>query len=563
MRERRAYGRPASACASGLEGEASCDVHGSVPFPHGLVVAIVVGYGLFYGVSTNSYLSAFASVGEAFLFVPDIFFNVVVAATVVATAGIVAVLSLKGLLKPLSLSYRVPIVLLVAVNVAVVSGFFGSLPPEVGVFVSGVVYGIGSVLLRLTLLELLAFQKPSSAIYQLALGILIGAMLAAVLPRFSLVVQAMTSCILLCAVGLCIRYARNALPRYRDVHAWFGPVRGGPARVGAVQRIPQVQRYKDAFLGLSDAIVAFWVLEAVVGLLNSFMLADQAFFEGSNSVAIVARLAALMALCLFAFAVQRIPQASTFSRVVMPVLAAMLVFLPFLSEGYSLFFNTMLLGCYYFIAMLVSYLAVEAAYGYRVSVYALMGVAMMGTRICLGIALVVGYSVGSMKMDAGGPENTLYFLIVIVVIIYMLSMAAILLSRGRKRRKEDLRWFGEPRNAGAESDGGERFAGETDGAPERDEREAGESVPSIDSDRALERRCRVLAAKGGLTEREAEIVLYLARGRTKAHIAKTLYVSENTVRSHVRNVYAKLDVHTRQELIDLLENQNPDPEARM
>lgn len=59
--------------------------------------------------------------------------------------------------------------------------------------------------------------------------------------------------------------------------------------------------------------------------------------------------------------------------------------------------------------------------------------------------------------------------------------------------------------------------------------------------------------EGGLTEREAEILVYLARGRTKAYIADALFVTENTVRSHVRNIYSKLDVHTRQELLDLLE----------
>ena len=56
-----------------------------------------------------------------------------------------------------------------------------------------------------------------------------------------------------------------------------------------------------------------------------------------------------------------------------------------------------------------------------------------------------------------------------------------------------------------------------------------------------------------MTEREAEILVYLARGRTKAYIADALFVTETTVRSHVRNIYSKLDVHTRQELLDLLE----------
>ena len=43
------------------------------------------------------------------------------------------------------------------------------------------------------------------------------------------------------------------------------------------------------------------------------------------------------------------------------------------------------------------------------------------------------------------------------------------------------------------------------------------------------------------------------RGRTGAYIAETLVISENTARGHVRRLYTKLGVHSRQELIDLVE----------
>ena len=78
-------------------------------------------------------------------------------------------------------------------------------------------------------------------------------------------------------------------------------------------------------------------------------------------------------------------------------------------------------------------------------------------------------------------------------------------------------------------------------------------MPEIDS--TLDACCASVAREGGLTEREAEILVYLARGRTKAYIADALFVTENTVRSHVRNIYAKLEVHTRQQLIDLVEEE--------
>lgn len=56
-----------------------------------------------------------------------------------------------------------------------------------------------------------------------------------------------------------------------------------------------------------------------------------------------------------------------------------------------------------------------------------------------------------------------------------------------------------------------------------------------------------------LSERETEVALLIAQGRSKAYIADALCLSENTVRTHAKNVYAKLDVHSKQELIDLLQ----------
>lgn len=90
--------------------------------------------------------------------------------------------------------------------------------------------------------------------------------------------------------------------------------------------------------------MAFFVLEAVIGLLNSFMLAGSIDFEGSGAVSAAAIVGAIVVFCFIVFVAHRIPKVSTVSRVVMPVLAAMLVFLPFLSERYNLVFSMLLLG---------------------------------------------------------------------------------------------------------------------------------------------------------------------------------------------------------------------------
>ena len=56
----------------------------------------------------------------------------------------------------------------------------------------------------------------------------------------------------------------------------------------------------------------------------------------------------------------------------------------------------------------------------------------------------------------------------------------------------------------------------------------------------------------GLTEREQEVLKMYASGRSAVYIADELYLSNYTVKTHLRRCYAKLGVHSRQELLDLI-----------
>lgn len=74
--------------------------------------------------------------------------------------------------------------------------------------------------------------------------------------------------------------------------------------------------------------------------------------------------------------------------------------------------------------------------------------------------------------------------------------------------------------------------------------------PSV---RTLEKSLALLGERYFLTQRELEVVQLLAQGRSRVAIGQKLYISENTVRTYVKNIYAKLDIHSKQELIDRLE----------
>jgi DNA-binding NarL/FixJ family response regulator len=58
-----------------------------------------------------------------------------------------------------------------------------------------------------------------------------------------------------------------------------------------------------------------------------------------------------------------------------------------------------------------------------------------------------------------------------------------------------------------------------------------------------------LVAKAGLTQREVEIVQAVATGMRNKGIAKKLHVTEGTVKVHLHNIYEKLGVSGRLELV--------------
>jgi DNA-binding NarL/FixJ family response regulator len=55
----------------------------------------------------------------------------------------------------------------------------------------------------------------------------------------------------------------------------------------------------------------------------------------------------------------------------------------------------------------------------------------------------------------------------------------------------------------------------------------------------------------GLTDREQEILDLVKAGRTNGDIARTLFISESTVKVHVRHIFEKLGVHSRAEASSL------------
>jgi len=57
------------------------------------------------------------------------------------------------------------------------------------------------------------------------------------------------------------------------------------------------------------------------------------------------------------------------------------------------------------------------------------------------------------------------------------------------------------------------------------------------------------ARKPTLTGREIEVISLVAGGKTSREIGEELYISENTVKNHIRNILDKLGLHSRNEAV--------------
>lgn len=73
----------------------------------------------------------------------------------------------------------------------------------------------------------------------------------------------------------------------------------------------------------------------------------------------------------------------------------------------------------------------------------------------------------------------------------------------------------------------------------------------------ISKQAELLRQHYRLSARETEVMELIARGNTVARIAEDLVVSENTIRTHSKRIYAKLDIHKKQELLDLIDSFDP------
>lgn len=57
-----------------------------------------------------------------------------------------------------------------------------------------------------------------------------------------------------------------------------------------------------------------------------------------------------------------------------------------------------------------------------------------------------------------------------------------------------------------------------------------------------------------LSAREAEVLRFLSKGRSVPYMREAMTLSKSTIETHIKHIYSKVDVHSKQELLDLIES---------
>lgn len=248
-------------------------------------------------------------------------------------------------------------------------------------------------------------------------------------------------------------------------------------------------------------------------------------------------------------------------RMLFPVAATCLVALPFVGATFTAVASAVAYACFMLACLLMMMHCGQISRDSGINPVLLFAFYSFVAYALQLVGYLAGYASGS---ALGLGVEKLSF--VSLLALYVLLLAALLGRRVSKLHTNRLEFLmlaperaaGEaPAQVTAEvvANAQARQVAPTGGKPARPAAEQSELAqpgePQI-TDR-LSKRCLRAAQLYGLSGRETEVMELIARGFTGPAIADMLFISENTMRTHNKRIYAKLGIHKKQELLELLD----------
>ena len=456
-------------------------------------LAGVLGFGLCKTALGVAYLTAMGSVFSNVGFISELSFMTPMLVASLATASLIVLGARRGRLSPGSLK-QYPAVL--ALSLGFLYGGANLLPglPEGALaLVCGLLCGFSSTVLNIVWLDVLSAERDVAA------------------PTIQIIGALIVQCVL--------------IPLAVDIDRFwaFGP--------------PIVAVCLSALL-----------LVGVVGILHTAVLGSQSeHLVGDVNMWVPLAVATLVTLLMAIVALGR-PHPTSVYRVCLPLLLVVLSLLPFFGDALGGLVGLIVIVCYDVCGMVFLLYIVDCSRRLDLSAYLLAGAYLGGSALSLLAGLGIGSVLRALSVDYGLSLLTLLAFAAIYPLagVFMFGLRKIQ-RRSTTDADESARSGVDVREDASKCEGKHEANAFTQGSAEEIQSE----LRVIDD--ILESGVEVIAGENGLTRREREILGYLARGRSARYIAEDLVISENTVRAHVKRIYAKTGVHTKQELMSSVE----------
>ena len=79
-----------------------------------------------------------------------------------------------------------------------------------------------------------------------------------------------------------------------------------------------------------------------------------------------------------------------------------------------------------------------------------------------------------------------------------------------------------------------------------------DQIEKLETNNSTEKKFEALIKKNNLSEREADVLQLIFKGYNNQKISDELFISLNTVKYHIRNIYEKLNINSKNEVINLI-----------
>lgn len=216
------------------------------------------------------------------------------------------------------------------------------------------------------------------------------------------------------------------------------------------------------------------------------------------------------------------------------MLVGALLALPLVPDGANTVIATIIMCSYILFDVAVTVFMVNLIRLFDLDSWAILGMNRASVYGAFFVGLLVGlplYNLGNdLPLYRMAFSGATVFILIVITTIFM----------GRRES-----WFVAT------------YMNEKESASGQEAGDAGSSElgPGLQAPTLWRQRCLSTAEQFDLSPRETEVFILLAKGRNAEYIQKALFISNHTVKTHIANIYHKINVHSVQQMLDVIETK--------